>query len=336
MKNFVRILSLALALGAAGFLAGCASYRSTNTTSRTVNASDFEVVETSTKRLLTTQEMLQLKIAVAKYLDKEGAVATGDYYVKVFLGPDQEGVPADWVVVRFTRDSGARFSLLASYPANSPGYQSYAAYDYYPYGYDHFSRISFQYYNDPYYGNGYYFPPGRHNHGRNHNHNGEGRDRDHDGDKDRDHNSPRTGDRPRFKPINPVGTPPPVTTRTRGDGNHVDGNRGEDNRGDGNSSGRTHRPRGDNRPPRDATSAPPPDRPPAATRPSGSGHSTRSVLHRQDAPSSVPARQESNRTESPAQSNESHSAPARSESSSNSSQSQREETPSHAKGLRLE
>ena len=344
MKNFGRNLSLALALGAAGFLAGCTSYRSSMATPRTVNASDFEVVETSTKRLLTTQEILQLKIAVAKYLDKEGAVASGDYYVKVFLGPNQDGVPADWVVVRFTRDRDTRFSLLASYPAYTPGYQSYAAYDYYPYGYDHFSRISFQYYNDPYYGSGYYFPPRRHNHDHDRDRD-RGRDRDHD--KDRDGDNPRTGDRPRFKPIDPVGSPPQVT-RTRGEGN----------RGDDNSSGRSQRPRGDNRPPRDATSAPPPDRPPAATRHSGGGHATRSDLHRrqdnpapsssaqpirtssQSAPRTESVRTESTRSEpsirTSSQSAPSDSAPARSESSSSSSQSQRESNESASQRQRLE
>lgn len=341
MRNFARLLSLALALGAVGLLAGCASYRPASATPRSVGASEFEVVETSTKRLLTTEEMLQLKIAVAKYLEQEGAVASGDYYVKVFLGPDQDGVPADWVVVRFTRDSETRFSLLASYPAYSPGYQSYAAYDYYPYGYDHFSRISFQYYTDPYYGSGYYFPPRRHNH--NHDRDGDrGREKDRDRDKDRAGDTPGTEDRPRFKPIEPVGSPPPVA-RTRWEGN---------------SPGRIYQPRGENRPSRDVNAVPPPERPPAASRPSSGSPASRSDLHRrqdqpapsrslpplrtssQSAPRTDAVRAESSRSEpsirTSSQSAPSYSAPARLESSSSPSQSQRESNESAAQRQRLE
>lgn len=210
MKTFMRIGWLLIALGVAGMLTGCASYRSHK--SARLAANNFEVVETNTKRLLTPEEMTYLRLAVARYLEKEGAVASGDYYVKVFLAPDKDGLSSEWVVVRFTRDTELRYTLVGSYPANSYNYRSYASYDYYPYGYDHFGRISFQYYYDPYYGSHYYFPPrSRHT-----------RDRDHDRDKGRDGDNPRSADRPKFKPIPPVGSS--GVTRTSGDSNQADGN----------------------------------------------------------------------------------------------------------------
>jgi hypothetical protein len=187
MKTCVRIGSLVIALGLAGLLAGCVSTHS-RTGQRVRPANDFEIVETSTKRHLTPKEMAELRAMVGEYLVKEGATDSGDYYVKVFLGPEQEGVPAEWVVVRYSRDNATtatRFSLLSSYPAYADSYSSYLAYDYYPFSYYGFGRLSFQYYDDPYfsnYGYGRYYPrrsgTGRPHHGNNHQH-----DRDHDGNR---------------------------------------------------------------------------------------------------------------------------------------------------------
>lgn len=219
MKNFVRFGSSALVIGLAGLLAGCASYHK-DITQRTRLAHDFEVVETSTKRTLNAKEMAVLRAKVADYLDKQGATSSGNYYVKVYLGADQEGVPAEWVIVRFSREMDMRFQLLGpddSYYASS---RSYAAYDYYPYGYDNFGRISFQYYDEPYYGGGYYLPPQRRdNHDRNRNHDGDhdrGKDRDHDGDRHRSDDHSRPQDHARSAPQPPGGTP--QVTRTRWDG----------------------------------------------------------------------------------------------------------------------
>lgn len=321
MKTFMRIGSLIVALGAAVLLAGCAGYRSTKPTS--LSGTDFEVVETSTKRLLNSQEMIQLRAAVAQYLEKEGAVASGDYYVKVFLAPDKDGVPAEWVVVRFTRDTDLRFAVVGSYPANSYSTRSYASYDYYPYGYGSFGRLSFQYYDDPYYGRRYHFPPSRRNNGdRNRRHDRDNNhDRDRDGDRNRHVDHPRPPDTPRFKPIPTVGTP--QVTRNGQDGD-TSGRNNPHNPSQGN-----HRPRRGS-PPGNQSGNPP--APPPAVQPavqpasepgprrnSGGGYATRSELHR-----SQPARTESTvpaRTSTPPQSSSpapSYSPPApRAESSQN-------------------
>ena len=219
MKNFFRLGSAALAFGVAGILAGCAS-NSDHVVQHTRLGNDFEVVETSTKRTLNPKEMAVLRAKVAEYLEKVGATSSGNYYVKVFLKADQEGMPAEWVVVRFSRDSDLRFQLLGSDDSYYAGTRASASYDYYPYGYDDFSRISFQYYDDPYYyGSRYYLPPDRRNNqDRNRNHDGDhdrGKDRDHEGDRNRDKDHPRPSDHPRNTP--PSGGTPQVT-RTRWEG----------------------------------------------------------------------------------------------------------------------
>ena len=220
MKNFVRLGSSALVIGLAGLLVGCTSYPK-EITQRTRLAHDFEVVETSTKRSLNDKEMAVLRAKVAEYLDKQGATSSGNYYVKVYLGADQEGVPAEWVIVRFSRDMDMRFQLLGSDDSYYPSYRSYASYDVYPYGYDNFGRISFQYYDEPYYGGGYYIPPQwRDNHDRNRNHDGDHdrrKDRDHDGDRNRSDDHPRPQDHARHAPQPPGGTPQVTHTRWDGD-----------------------------------------------------------------------------------------------------------------------
>jgi len=327
MKTFVRIVSLIIALGTAGLLAGCAGYRSASASQR--RARDFEVVETSSKRVLNDKEMAHLRAAVAKYLEKEGAVASGDYYVKVFLAPDKEGVPAEWVVVRFTRDTEMRFALLGSAPAYSTDYQSYASYDYYPYGYDSFGRISFQYYDDPFYGPRYYYPPQynsggnrNHDHDRDHDRDGDkNRNRDHDRDGDRDHSDDRARahNSPRFNPGASAGSP--QATPTRWDNNTPEHN---------NTPRENASPRhggGPDRPSERSDRSPERQQQPATISP------VRSEASRSMAPRSEPTR-----SESPARS--SYTPPARSESSSSSdsrsSQSQKEAAQAAAQRQRLE
>ncbi len=371
MKSFVRIGTCLIALGVAGLLAGCASHRSSGTAQRA--ARDFEVVETNSKHLLTPQEMEHLRHEVAKFLEKEGAVASGDYYVKIFLAPDKDGLSTEWVVVRFTRDTEMRYSLLGSYAANSYNTRSYASYNYYPYGYDNFGRISFQYYDDPFYGSHYYFPPrNRHNRDRDHDRGKDhGRDRDRDKDRDGDHARPPV--QGRFKPIPAVESSP--VTRTRRDGNSGERN---DQSGDNNFRHRTGtpgRPAERNRDPATSSTArsESPRNESSARNDSNRGRdqgyprhggapvgqSERSTESRRDSGSASPVRSESparsesssrsstytptaSRSESSPSSNRSepsYSAPARSESSSRSvesTQSPKESNQAEAQRQRLE
>ena len=190
MKPFAPVFWLALGLSLAGLMAGCATsdYRRAQ---RIEPASDIEVVETSARRPLTTKEMSELRGTVARYLDKQGQTGSGDYYLKVYLTPEAEGVTPEWVVVRFTRYSDVRVNVASAYPAYDDQYSSsYYSYDTYPYGYDGFGRISFQYYDDPFYGRSYYYPRCDH------------RDHDHDHHNPGDH---KPGDRPPGR----VGANPP-------------------------------------------------------------------------------------------------------------------------------
>jgi len=257
MKTFVRIGSLVFVLGAAGLLAGCASHHTVSQRPRPTN--DFEVVETSSKRTLNAQEMTYLRARVAEYLEKEGETGSGDYYVKILLAPEKEGVASEWVVVRFTRNIGTntdlQFSLLASYPAYYP---SYASYDYYPYGYGSYGRLSLQYYDYPYYYGSYYpyFPPSHKHHGK-HDHDGK-HDGKHDGGKDHDRDDdhpPTAADRPRFKPIPAVGSEP--VTRTRRDRDTTTTERSSQHRGENNFPRHGGTPRQSEPRPQPATFSPP-------------------------------------------------------------------------------
>jgi len=252
MKTFLRRGTLAVTLGLASLLAGCASHSSSFT--QRARAHDFEVVETSTNRSLNAKEMAVLRAKVEDYLDKQGATSSGNYYVKVFLGADQEGAPAEWVVVRFSRDMDMRFQLLGSDDNYYAGYPAYAAYDYYPTGYAGYSRLSLQYYDEPYYGGGYSVPPQwRDNRDRNRDRN---RDDDHDRTKDRDHNGdrnrisdhPRPHDPPHLTPGNQV--QPPQVTHTRWDHDAAGQNNPPHNDGRGHFSGSSGRPQTDPAPER--------------------------------------------------------------------------------------
>lgn len=151
-----RLFCLVAGLGLAALLTGCVSDRRTVT--RIEPANDFEVVETSAARPLTSGEMGELRRTVARYLDQQGQTNSGDYYLKVYLTPETEGVTPEWVVVRFTRYTETRVAVASDYSLYDPYPSSYYSYDMYPYGYGGFGRISFQYYDDPFYGRRYYYP----------------------------------------------------------------------------------------------------------------------------------------------------------------------------------
>lgn len=199
MKALARVAGFALAVALAGFGSGCTTVSSPTTYA--APARDLEIVESSTQRALTDTEMAEVRGAVSSYLEREGASDAGDYYVKVFLTPEYEGADPEWVVVRLTRYTVQRVSLVGSYSYVDPLYTPYYSYDIYPYGYGYgyynpyscVTRLSFQYYVDPYYGHRYYHHPrtGYYGHGR-----GKGGHNDHGdqaGNHDRDHNGPGQG-----------------------------------------------------------------------------------------------------------------------------------------------
>lgn len=197
MKTCIRLGWLVLALGLAGLGTGCVSQSAA--AYRRQPANDFEVVETSTKRELTTREMAYLRAKVADYLAQQGETGSGDYYVKIYLGEEDGVREGDWVVVRYTRYPSAQLTVVDSYPTTTyPSYLHYN-YDYLPFGWFGFSALTFRYFDDPfYYGSAGYYPRWSHprytshwrDRDRKHDHR-----HDHDRDRDHDHKKDRDGDR---------------------------------------------------------------------------------------------------------------------------------------------
>src|SRR6478736_2898804 len=175
MKTLAHLAGFSLALVVAGLGSGCASSPTPTSTYRQP-VQDFEVVETSAKRPLTDTEMSEVRSSVASYLDREGATDSGDYFLKVYLTPENVDAEPEWVVVRFTRYTAQRVALVSAYTYDGLAYSPYYSYDIYPYGYGCVSRISFQYYVDPFYNHRYYHYPyygghkGRGHHDDAHNH----------------------------------------------------------------------------------------------------------------------------------------------------------------------
>ena len=173
MKTLAHLAGFSLALVVAGLGSGCAS--STPTATYRQPAQDFEVVESSAKRPLTDSEKAEVRASVASYLDREGATEGGDYFLKVYLTPENVDAESEWVVVRFTRYTTQRVAVVDAYSYDYATYAPYYSYDIYPYGYGCVSRIAFQYYVDPFYHNRYYYPrygygrKGDHDHGNAHN-----------------------------------------------------------------------------------------------------------------------------------------------------------------------
>jgi len=156
MKSLAHLAGFSLALALAALGSGCSSTSATSTYRQP--AQDFEVVEASTQRPLADSEKAEVRASVAAYLEREGATDGGDYYLKVYLKPENVDAESEWVVVRFTRYTEQRVAVASSYPYDSLMYSPYYAYDIYPYGYGCVTRISFQYYVDPFYHQHYYYP----------------------------------------------------------------------------------------------------------------------------------------------------------------------------------
>lgn len=145
--------------------------------------------------------MAEVRASVASFLQREGANDGGDYYVKVFLTPATPEAEPEWVMVRFTRYTAQRVALVNEYNVGDELYSPYYGYDLYPWGDSCVTRLSFQYYVDPFYGRrSYYYP--RHGYVGGYHPRDRDRGRDHDG---------RPGNRPARPPthVNPNGSNPP-------------------------------------------------------------------------------------------------------------------------------
>ncbi len=129
MKTIVRYLSAALALGPALVFSGCTTQTAKGP--RVESVAEFTVVESSTEKELTPEQLVELREAVINYLHSQGLKGNGLYYVKVRFPPvDPAGEP-QWAVVRIGNIPAQTYTVLAAYP----GRDDYYPYDYYRYGY---------------------------------------------------------------------------------------------------------------------------------------------------------------------------------------------------------
>lgn len=145
MKSIVRYLSAVAALGAAFVFSGCTTQ--TGKGPRVESVSEFTVVESSTEKELTPQQLMELREAVINYLHSQGLTDQRLYYVRVSFPPSVPGGEPQWAVVRIGNIPAQTYTVLAAYP----GRDDYYPYDYYRYGY----------YNPAYFGFsrwGYYDP----------------------------------------------------------------------------------------------------------------------------------------------------------------------------------
>jgi hypothetical protein len=163
MNTLARFVSIAAVLGAAFSLVGCVTHPARSSRAKVVQ--EFSVVESSTEKELTPEQVADLRQAVANYLQSQGLADGRTYYVKVTFpsaNPDEE---PQWAVVRIGGQSVQTYTVVAAYPGRddyypydfySPGYSGYSFSSYYP-GYGGFSRWG---YYDPFdYNYGYYHRP---------------------------------------------------------------------------------------------------------------------------------------------------------------------------------
>jgi hypothetical protein len=160
MTPFMRFVSAAVALGTALFLSGCVNHSAS--APRPKVTMEFAVVESSTEKELTPEQVAALRKAVANYLREQGLTDGRTYYVKVtFPNADPNDEP-QWAVVRIGGQAEQTYTVIAAYPGRDDYYPddfyrtNYSYSSYYP-GYYGFSRWG---YYDPFdYNYGYYHRP---------------------------------------------------------------------------------------------------------------------------------------------------------------------------------
>lgn len=275
MKTRIRIGWSTLALGLAALLTGCISQSSDY---RRQPAHDFEVVETSINRELTTRELAHLRAKVADYLAQQGETGSGVYYVKIYLSEDAGVEKGDWVVVRFTGYPSAQLTVVDAYPTTTYPTYLYYDYDYLPFGWFGFSALSFLYFDDPYhYGSAGYYP--RWSHPRYTSH-----WRDPDRDRDQDRKTARDKDRhwDRDRPQHDYGNRPSGALKPSFVPSHTDRTRwiNRDRDSDNNRRSFDHR-RRDNRKDR------PPSPPRNEQRPRWRDHQANNHLNQPGAPAAT-------------------------------------------------
>lgn len=160
MKPLVRFVSAAAALVAVLFVSGCST--STARAPQPKVTMEFAVVESSTEKELTPEQVAELRQAVANYLREQGLTDGRTYYVKVTFPSASPNEEPQWAVVRIGSQAERIYTVIAAYPGRDDSYPydlyplNYPYSNYYP-GYYSFSNWG---YYDPFdYNYGYYHRP---------------------------------------------------------------------------------------------------------------------------------------------------------------------------------
>lgn len=160
MTPFMRFVSAAAALGAVLLVSGCMA--PTARAPRPKVTMEFAVVESSTEKELTPEQLADLRQAVANYLREQGMTDGRMYFVKVTFPSSNPNEEPQWAVVRIGGQSERTYQVIAAYPGRDDYYPydyfytNYSTSSYYP-GYYGFSRWG---YYDPFdYNYGYYQRP---------------------------------------------------------------------------------------------------------------------------------------------------------------------------------
>ena len=177
MKTIPRLaLIAAAALGAALVFSGCTT-ADVAQAGRPGHFYEMTVVQSSGPARLSPKEMAQLRESVINYVQTNGVLVNGAYYVEVKFNPVAGQDEVSWIMVKLVERDVADFQMVASYPA--PYY--YRPY-YNRYGYASFGNYPFDPFDYAY--DGGYNPPRIHP--REHRPN----DNDHDNPTDRHHDGP--------------------------------------------------------------------------------------------------------------------------------------------------
>jgi hypothetical protein len=139
MKNHVGQYCSGFTLAAVLLLGGCTSPH-TARAPRVAPSYAFTVVKSSLARQLTADEMVQLQVAVERFLAGQGMVNHGDYFVRLDFAPVAPGAAGEWVIVRLSNLPGASSGMLAADVEEDPAYEAdrpvfepvfYGAYEFY-------------------------------------------------------------------------------------------------------------------------------------------------------------------------------------------------------------
>jgi hypothetical protein len=161
MNSLTRFVAVAASFGVAACFTGCV--QQTTRAPRVKVVEEFAVVESSTNKELTSEQLADLRKAVTAYLQEQGLTDGRTYYVRVSFPADNPDEQPQWAVVRIGSHPARTYTVLAAYP----GADDYYPYDIYRPGYG-YSNYFANYYPYAGFSNWGYYDPFDYNYGAYH------------------------------------------------------------------------------------------------------------------------------------------------------------------------